>query len=187
MMQMPALADRHVPTPGGIRRCIHRTATILAPLVILLLVALTATAARAAETMPTFAEWQAACAKLPLNRVLAGRMPPKALLPLRTFAEFDRVLDAFFALATNGPLANATHWVGTDRNIRVANGIHVENFAKLGNVVIAKVKLHRQRITIQPQAVANLARLLLETSQHIDRIDTHLRHGVATLEHKHRG
>ena len=113
MTETPALADRHVPAPRGIRRCLRQTETILAPLVILLLVALTATAGRAAEAMPTFAEWQAACAKLPLNRVLAGRMPPKALLPLQTFAEFDRVLDAFFALATQGPLADAALWVGT--------------------------------------------------------------------------
>jgi len=68
---------------------------------------------RAADTQPTFAAWRAACAKLPLNRVLAGRMPPKALLPLQTFAEFDRALDAYFALATNGPLASATNWLGT--------------------------------------------------------------------------
>ncbi len=73
---------------------------------------LLAGAARAADELPTFAAWQAACAKLPLNRVLGGRMPPKALLPLQTFAEFDRVLDAYFALATNGPLANTTNWVG---------------------------------------------------------------------------
>ncbi len=39
-------------------------------------------------------------------------MPPKALLPLQSFAEFDRVLDAYFALATNGPLANPSHWIG---------------------------------------------------------------------------
>ncbi len=66
-----------------------------------------------ADAPPTFAEWRAACAKLPPNRVLNGRMPPKSLLPLQTFAEFDRVLDATFALATNGPLSNASHWVGT--------------------------------------------------------------------------
>ena len=37
--------------------------------------------------------------KLPLNRPLGGRMPPKALLPLQTFAEFDRVLDAYVRAA----------------------------------------------------------------------------------------
>lgn len=112
MMEPPAPADRHVPAPRGIRRCIRSADAILAHVVFLSLVALTATTARAAEPMPTFAEWQAACAKLPLNRVLAGRMPPKALLPLQTFAGFDHVLDAIFALATNGPMAVATNWVG---------------------------------------------------------------------------
>ena len=58
MMETPALADRLVPAPRGIRRCVHRTPPILAPLVILWLVALSATTARAAETMPSFAEWQ---------------------------------------------------------------------------------------------------------------------------------
>ncbi|MBC8001036.1 MAG: serine/threonine protein phosphatase [Opitutaceae bacterium] len=68
---------------------------------------------RGAEAPPTFAEWRAACAKLPTNRSLAGRMPPKALLPLQTFDELERVLDGFLAVATNGPLANPTNWVGT--------------------------------------------------------------------------
>lgn len=66
----------------------------------------------AAETPPTYAEWQAAGAKLPTNRSLAGRLPPREVLPLKTFAELDRVLDGFFAVATNGPLATAAHWVG---------------------------------------------------------------------------
>lgn len=60
---------------------------------------------------PTFAEWKSACGKLPPNRVLNGRMPPKALLPLPDFSEMDRVLDAWFGLATNGPLATPAHWL----------------------------------------------------------------------------
>ena len=68
---------------------------------------------RGVAAPPTFAEWRDACAKLPTNRSLAGRMPPRELLPLQTFGEMDRVLDAFFAIATNGPLANPTNWVGT--------------------------------------------------------------------------
>lgn len=66
--------------------------------------------ARGAE--PTFAEWRAACAKLPANRALGGRLPPKDSLPLATFDELGRVLDAFLAVSTNGPLAQATNWVG---------------------------------------------------------------------------
>ena len=79
----------------------------------LLSASLLAIGAHAADALPTFEAWRAACAKLPANRVLGGRMPPKALLPLQTFAEFDRELDAYFALATNGPLAAPANWVGT--------------------------------------------------------------------------
>ncbi len=61
---------------------------------------------------PSFAEWRAACAKLPTNRALGGRLPPRELLPLASFDELAQALDAFFALATNGPLATATNWVG---------------------------------------------------------------------------
>ena len=71
-----------------------------------------AATARSADAPPTFAEWRTACAKLPTNRSLAGRQPPRELLPLQTFAELDRALDGFLALATNGPLANPTNWVG---------------------------------------------------------------------------
>jgi hypothetical protein len=67
---------------------------------------------RTASAEPTFAEWRAACAKLPANRALGGRLPPKDLLPLATFDELGRVLDAFLALSTNGPLAQATNWSG---------------------------------------------------------------------------
>jgi len=66
----------------------------------------------AQEASPTFAQWQAACAKLPLNRSLGGSMPPQELLPLPTFDGLNRVLDAFFELATNGPLAKSDQWVG---------------------------------------------------------------------------
>lgn len=66
----------------------------------------------AAEVPPTYAAWQEACAQLPANRALAGRLPPPERLPLKSFAELDRVLDAFFAVATNGPLATAGNWVG---------------------------------------------------------------------------
>jgi len=76
-----------------------------------LLLALFATVhSRGAE--PTFAQWTAACAKLPTNRSLGGRLPPKALLPLESFDELGLRLDAFFAQATNGPLAAKTNWVG---------------------------------------------------------------------------
>ncbi len=68
---------------------------------------------RAADPLPTYAEWRAACARLPANRVLHGRMPPKSLLPLQSFTSIDQALDTFFSLATNGPLSNPTLWLGT--------------------------------------------------------------------------
>jgi len=61
---------------------------------------------------PTFAEWSAACARLPSNRQLGAKRPPKALLPLSTFQPLDAALDAFFGLMTNGPMASASAWVG---------------------------------------------------------------------------
>lgn len=66
----------------------------------------------AAGDPPSYEAWQAACAKLPSNRSLEGRLPPRALLPLQDFREMVRVLDQFFALSTNGPLSKATSWVG---------------------------------------------------------------------------
>ncbi|HTD68221.1 MAG TPA: metallophosphoesterase [Candidatus Limnocylindria bacterium] len=39
-------------------------------------------------------------------------MPPKKLLPLARFAEFDEVLSAFFVICKTGALAQATNWVG---------------------------------------------------------------------------
>ncbi len=66
----------------------------------------------AAERPPTFDEWLEECAELPSNRSLGGRLPPRASLPLQSFAELDRVLDGFFGVVTNGPLAVTGHWVG---------------------------------------------------------------------------
>ncbi len=66
----------------------------------------------AAERPSTFAEWLEACAELPTNRALAGRLPPRENLPLQSFAELDRALDGFFGVVTNGPLATADQWVG---------------------------------------------------------------------------
>ncbi|HRI15148.1 MAG TPA: metallophosphoesterase family protein, partial [Verrucomicrobiota bacterium] len=63
-----------------------------------------------APATPTFADWQAACARLPTNRSLRGR-PPKAPLPLPTFAAVEQAVDAFNSSATNGPLGLSTNWV----------------------------------------------------------------------------
>jgi hypothetical protein len=66
----------------------------------------------AAEPTPDFAAWREACARLPKNRVLGGRLPPRALLPLPRFEAVSAVLDAYFASATNGPLSRRESWVG---------------------------------------------------------------------------
>lgn len=65
-----------------------------------------------AQAEPTFQQWTDACGKLPANRVLGGRLPPKALLPLKEFQALSSALDQFLAISTNGPLAGKTNWVG---------------------------------------------------------------------------
>lgn len=72
----------------------------------------TPNASTAADSIPTYTEWRAACAPLPSNRSLGLRQPPRSELPLKTFSEMNRALDAFFAISTNGPMAKATNWVG---------------------------------------------------------------------------
>lgn len=62
---------------------------------------------------PSFDEWRNACAKLPSNRALRGRMPPKDLLPLRSFDEIDSALADFFQQSKEGALGQTNHWVGT--------------------------------------------------------------------------
>ena len=66
----------------------------------------------ASESAMDFAAWREACARLPKNRVLGGRLPPRALLPLPQFGPVSAVLDAYFASVTNGPLSQGTAWVG---------------------------------------------------------------------------
>ena len=65
-----------------------------------------------AETGPDFEAWREACARLPKNRVLGGRLPPRAVLPLPRFESVSAILDAYFAGATNGPLSQSGAWVG---------------------------------------------------------------------------
>ena len=66
-----------------------------------------------AEDGRSYEDWRAACEKLPSNRALGGRLPPRAVLPLAQFAEFDAVLQSFFTLSQTGALARATNWIGT--------------------------------------------------------------------------
>ncbi len=95
---------------------------------------------RAWGAPPTFVEWKAACDKLPPNRVLNGRMPPRSLLPLQDFGEMDRVLDEYFVQSTNGPLSKAELWLGNaprkaaffdvTRSWFVTSGFPFEPFAR---------------------------------------------------------
>lgn len=66
----------------------------------------------AQEPLPDYKQWRAACSKLPPNRELKGNLPDRKLLPLATFADFERVLDGFLRAERAGPLADAKTWVG---------------------------------------------------------------------------
>jgi hypothetical protein len=59
-----------------------------------------------------FADWKAACDRLPSNRSLKLRFPPRDLLPLQSFEDFRPVLDSFFALCQTGELAELSAWSG---------------------------------------------------------------------------
>src|SRR5688500_17950894 len=53
----------------------------------------------------SYAEWVAACRKLPTNRQLKGRLPAKDSLPLKDFSEFNLVLSAFLERSRTGALS----------------------------------------------------------------------------------
>src|SRR5258708_6686058 len=50
----------------------------------------------------SFVEWSNACTRLPSNRALGERMPPKSLLPLSGFGELDSALNDFFQQCKHG-------------------------------------------------------------------------------------
>lgn len=60
----------------------------------------------------SFADWRAACARLPSNRALRGNLVPATLLPLPRFGELGDVVTAFFDQCKGGPLGNTNLWVG---------------------------------------------------------------------------
>ncbi len=62
--------------------------------------------------LPSYETWVERCAKLPANRVLQGRLPPRNLLPLSSFREFDAVLTIFLTQSATGPFAAGSNWVG---------------------------------------------------------------------------
>ena len=76
-------------------------------------------AASAAEPsddgLPGYVDWVAACRRLPTNRRSGGNPSLPAALPMPRFADFSRLLDAFFASSRTGALADGTRWVGDGR------------------------------------------------------------------------
>jgi len=61
---------------------------------------------------PSFAEWKTRCDRLPSNRSLNRTVAPKHLLPLKSYREFDAVLEAYFDFCKRGRLAAADSWLG---------------------------------------------------------------------------
>jgi hypothetical protein len=61
--------------------------------------------------LPDYRRWIADCAKLPPNRELRGTLPDRELLPLRSFSDFETVLDGFLALERNGEKSRAESWL----------------------------------------------------------------------------
>ena len=60
----------------------------------------------------SFADWKSACDRLPANRTLNGRFPPRNAFPFQTSKEFDRALEAAFGHFQSSRLAKANLWVG---------------------------------------------------------------------------
>src|SRR5436190_18154770 len=60
---------------------------------------------------PEYHQWISACAKLPANRELKGRLPDPKLLPLPTFADFEKALDGFLAAERQGAMSQREKWV----------------------------------------------------------------------------
>lgn len=60
----------------------------------------------------TFAEWKAACLRLPSNRSLRGNMVPTESLPLKTYGELGERVTAFFDQCRTGRMGDTNLWVG---------------------------------------------------------------------------
>src|SRR5262245_2870428 len=73
----------------------------------------------AQQAVPEYKHWRMACAKLPANRELRGKLPDAKLLPLPAFADFERAHDAFLRIEREGPLADAKTWVAKQPDPKV--------------------------------------------------------------------
>lgn len=73
---------------------------------------LPASAAFVPSVYQRFEDWKTVCDRLPSNRALKHRSVAKDLRPLKDFAQFDEVLEAFFAQCKSNGLARADVWLG---------------------------------------------------------------------------
>jgi hypothetical protein len=60
----------------------------------------------------TFAEWKAACDRLPSNRSLRFAPPPRDLLPIQDFQLFSEALESFFEFVKKSSLSDPGAWLG---------------------------------------------------------------------------
>ncbi|MBL9138571.1 MAG: serine/threonine protein phosphatase [Verrucomicrobiales bacterium] len=61
--------------------------------------------------LPDYAAWRAACLKVPANRVLGERLPPRDRLPLARYSDFAAVLGPFLENCRTGDLARPDAWI----------------------------------------------------------------------------
>lgn len=61
--------------------------------------------------LPDYPAWAEACRALPSNRALGGRLAPKRLLPLASYAEFAAVLDPVLEAYHHGTFARKEAWL----------------------------------------------------------------------------
>lgn len=79
--------------------------------VLCVLVVQLTTAALAQEI--SYREWTERCLRAPSNRTLAGRFPPRSLLPLPDLGQLERLLERMVENYRQGGLAMPNHWVGS--------------------------------------------------------------------------
>jgi hypothetical protein len=61
--------------------------------------------------LPDYGAWRVACLKVPANRALGERLPPRDLLPLARYADFSAVLGPFLEACRTGDLARPDAWL----------------------------------------------------------------------------
>ena len=100
----------------------------------------------------SYQEWVAACQKLPSNRSLRGRLPPKALLPLKEFRALEEVLSAFFEQSKSGPLRQLTNWIGEQPDLAFFNPARAYFEKPTGAAAPVRFQPFAQKLSIPPGA-----------------------------------